>query len=374
MAIERQLPANVLEFASGNTDLYVKFMDYWNHYRADNGAKTTFQTTDGEGKPISFADKEAMLNIALAKEIERIAGVKNVDNLPLEVWANNPMVAWAAFAVVNQLIDAVLPKTLMETIGIYADVRAIGYGDNAAFDVEPRDLFVVSKAGHGMGQAEIKKQFRGQVTITPEMHEMTVGVSMYKVLAGAESLAAFTAKAIRSMESQITVDAYNAFATAMAALPTTDANGRLKISGWSQDSFLELAERVSAWNGGQEAALVGTQRALQNVLPDDSNYRYTLDDHFVTLCFIKNAFGYNAYRLPQVADWETEFAVRLANDKLWIVSPTANKLVKVVLEGSTLSNTQGAFDSANLTQQATFYKMWAAGVATSSLAATIDLA
>lgn len=374
-----KLPAGVVAFSNGNTDLYEQFADYFNHYRAANklfnaeGKALEYFTVDAEGKEITFAEKEARLSAALAEEISRVAQVKNVANLPLVTWASNPNISWAAFAVVNQLIDAILPSVLVDSIGMYTEIKVVGWGETAAFDVKPRDLFYVSAAGRSMGQAERVKQFNGQVVINPEMHEITVGVSLYRLLAGAESLADFAARAVRSVEAQVTVDAYSAFATAMAALPTTDANARLRIVGWSQDSFLELAEKVTAWNGGAQAALVGTQRALQNVLPDDANYRYFLTDEYATLGYMKNAFGYNAYRLPQVANWATEFAVRLDNTKLWIVSPTSQKLVKLVLEGTTLANTTAPYQNANLTQNMTLMKAWKAGIATNALAAEIDL-
>jgi len=369
----KRLPISVANFAAGNDKLYVMFQDYWNQYRSENTDKNfDYETTNADGERVSFSEKEKQLNTALRAEILRVAGIKDISEFPLQAWASHPTLKWASFAVVNQLIDAVLPDTLIDTIGYYTDVRSIGYGDSAAFDIEPRDLFVVSKAGRGMRQSEIRKQFRGQVTILPELRELTVAVSLYKVLAGMESLASFTAKAIRSIESQVSLDAYNAFATAMAALTATAGDTQLKVSGWSKDDFVRLAQKVQAW-GNSKPVLLGTQRALQSVLPDDANYRYDVTSDYVKVGYLKNVFGYDAIALPQVADWSTEFAVSISDTSLWIVAPGNDKLIKLVLEGSTMANTSGAFDNANLTQVSTLYKAWGVGVATNSLAAMIDL-
>jgi len=369
-----RLPTSVPQFAvGGNEKLYVMFQDYYNEYRSKNGTKNlSFETRNEEGEIISFSEKEKQLNTALKAEIMRVAGINNVNEFPLEVWASHPTLKWASFAVVNQLIDAVLPDTLIDTIGLYTDVRTIGYGDSAAFDIEARDLFIVSKAGRGMRQSEIRKQFKGQVTILPELRELTVSVSLYKVLSGAESLAKFATKAIRSIESQLALDAYNAFATAMGNLTTTAGVTQLKVTGWAVDDFVRLAQKVGAW-GSAKPILIGTQRALQNVLPDDANYRYDLSSEFVSMGYIKNVFGYDAIALPQVADWSTEFAVSISDTKLWIIAPGNDKLVKLVLEGSTVANTNGAFDNANLAQNTTLFKSWGVGIATSSLAAEIAL-
>lgn len=353
--------------------LVAMFRDYYAQYRADMGEKgLSYQTAKADGGILTFSDKEAQLNAAIKKEVAYVSGVPEAQEWPLEVYATHPIVSWATFAIVNQLIDAVLPDSLVNSIGLYTDIINIDMGDSASFDIEPRDLFVVSKAGHAMRQGELKKQFKGQVSIIPEARVISVTVSLYKVLSGMESLARFTAKAVQSLESEATKDAYTAFATAMAALDNAGTD-QLRYAGWSQANFLTLAQRVSAWNGGRRAMLVGTSLALQNVLPADANYRYDLESDFVRMGYIRNFKGYDVMEIPQVADWATEFSTLIDDTKLWVLSPSAGKLVKLVLEGSTLASTANAFDNANLTQETNLIKMFASGIATSALAGTIEL-
>lgn len=369
------IPSNVIKFAAGeqNLGVYKMFADYWSHYRALNGAKgVEYQEAKLDGTKISFAEKEEAMNAAMRKEIMRVAGVQSFEQFAIEQWATNPMVSWATFAVVNAMVDMVLPETIIDSIGIYTDVRTIGWGDSAAFDIEPRDLFVVSKAGHAQRTSEIHKQFKGQVTLLPEMRELTVQTSLYKMLCGTESLANFVAKVVRSMETQVTLDAYNAFNTAMLALPSTATTGLL-VAGYSQDALVRVCQQVSAWNGGQKAVVIGTQRALVNVLPDDANYRYMLDSDYVKMGYMRTAFGYDVMSLPQVADWTSPYALALSDSTLYIVSPSANKLLKMVIEGSTLSNTSQPFQNSNLTQNSTLWKSWGVGVVTNSIFGAITL-
>jgi hypothetical protein len=369
-----KVPTNVLAFASEkNLAPYLMFHDYYNQYRAtNNGAKVEFSTVDDKGQPISFAEKEALMNAALKREILRVSGVQNFTDFPLETWVTNPMLSWATFAVVSAMIDMILPESIIDTIGVYSDVRTIGWGDTSIFDVEPRDLFVVSKAGKGQRSTEIHKQYKGTISIVPAMRELTVAVSLYKVLAGAESLATFVSKVVRSMETQLSLDAYNAFAAGMAALPTTATTG-LQVAGYSQASLVRLCQQVTAWNQGSKAIIMGTQLALVNVLPDDANYRYFLEDEYMKLGYVKTAFGYDVLALPQVADLTTPFGTVLANERLWILSPASQKLIKVVLEGSTLSNTDSTFTNANLLQKSTMWKSWGVGIATNAIAGIITL-
>lgn len=369
-----KLPIEVVNFAAGDTTLYEAFQDYWNQYRTSVGTKKfSYSETDNQGKPISFVEKELMLNSLLKREIGKRAGV-DFTAQPLEQIVTHPMVAWAAFAVVSQLIDAVLPDTIMDSIGAYTDLRTAGFGDSFRFQIKPRDLFAVSRAGRlGMREAEVHKQFDGEVTVVPEMHQITVGVSLYRVLTGQESLANFTAKAIKSIETAMNKDAYDVFAAAMAALSSTPTASALLIAGYSQASLTKLGQRVSAWSGGAAPMILGTKMALANILPDDGNYRYTLDSPFVQIGYLRHAYGMDILELPQVADWRTFGALALSDSYIWIVAPGTDKLVKLCLEGSTMSNVSGTFSAATLMQNATFWKSWKAAVATSSIAAVITV-
>ena len=369
----------MLKFAGSEQALapYRAFVDYWNHYKAMNvqsGSKKNYdyQKTRPDGTTITFDEKEAQMNAALKREILRHANILNFDEFPLEQWVTNPMISWATFAVVNQLVDLVLPDSLIDSIGAYTDMRLIDWGDSASFEIKPRDLFVVSKAGRGMRQGEVHKQFDGQVTIVPTLRELTVQVSLYKVLAGKESLADFVAKVIRSVESEMTRDAYVTFNTAMTNLAsTTDA--KLKYAGYAQADLISLAQKVSAWNGGQKAIIVGTPVALLSVLPADANYRYTLESDYVRIGYINTMASYDIMAIPQVADWATPFKLLLDDTRLYIVSPSANKIVKMVIEGSTMSNVDAPFANANLTQNATIYKSFGSAVATNAIAGLMTL-
>jgi hypothetical protein len=377
-AINYKIPAQVVLFAGGEDKLgvYNMFRDYWNQFRTRNGAKgldfsTTTVNKDGETVSISFDEKEAAMNSALKREIMRKAGIESFADFPLETWATHPTLKWATFAVVSAMVDMILPETIIDSIGLYSDVRTIGWGDSAAFDVEPRDLFVVSKAGRGKRTSEIHKQFKGQVVINPEQHELTVGVSLYRVLAGKESLAEFVTKVARSVETQLTIEVYNAFVTATTAL-TTGAYG-LKVAGFTQKDFTLLAQKVGAWNGGALPVCIGTQVALANILPADGNYRYDIASDFVKMGYVRNFVGTDIVVLPQVADYANPFGLLLADTDLWFVSTGAQKIIKVVLEGNVLSYTSDVYANANLVQTSTMIKSWGVGVATNAVAGMMTL-
>ena len=361
------LPKHVQNFAKESV-FYELFQDAFAQYRSQNGAKgVSFETIDAKGNPISYAQKEKAINTAFRAEILRVANMSSLDAFPLSTMATNPTLIWATYAVVGALIDAAVPDAIVDSIGLYTEVKNIAWGETAAWDIEARDLWAVSQQGRAKRQAHVRKDYKGQVTLNPEMNSISVGVSLYRVLAGQESLARFVMKAAQSMSVAMSRDAYASFATAMDALPSG-----LTQSGWSVSGFITLAQTVSAWNSGKAIA-VCTALAAQQILPADANYRYTLDDEFVSLGYVRDFKGTSIIVLPQIAKFETEFDLVLDDTKIWLLSPSAGKMVKLAIEGNTLAHTSGHYDNADLTSIATISSAWGVAIATSAVAGIVEL-
>lgn len=289
-------------FSDNLATVQTAFRDYMAQYMDETGTV--------KGMPYSknktFAEKERDMNALMNAEVKKLSGISFSEDshISAEMMAQNPTYKWAVFAVVNSLIDMILPDVMNKTIGLYSETRYIGWGDSALFTVEPSDLFYVSKAGRNQRTVEFQRQYSTQVSVVPENREITVAVNFYRVLCGLDSLAKFVMKAIMSIELQMTNDVYKAFDTAMENLPAAPAGSSLKVAGWSQAAAVKLGQTVTAYNNGAKAVFVGTQAALQNVLPDNANYRYMLNDEYATLGYVKNAFGFDCMVLPQIAVWD----------------------------------------------------------------------
>lgn len=376
---KKMLP-HVMAFAAtpSGKQLLDAFLDYWKSYlyREDSVKYAKFaneiKNVDNEGKPLTFDMKEKIVNDLLKQEVITRSGVSYAKDEPIARWFNHPNVKFETFAIVEVLIDMILPDTIIDSIGAYSDVRVAGWGDSFDYKIKPRDLFPVTLVGRGQRKAELQRQYNGHVTLVPQMHEVSVQVSLYRVLAGLDSLSDFVAKAVRSMETQLTVDAYTSFATAMDALSTSGAT-QLKYTGYTQSVLVSLCQKVTAYNQGAKAVVLGTQLAVQQVLPIDPNYRYDLQSIYVQAGALPHAFGYDIIMLPQVAAWANPFSLVLDDTKLWVVSPSSTKIVQVAMEGNTLSNTSDMFGSSMLEQDTTLFKSWTTGVATNSIGGEISL-
>jgi hypothetical protein len=93
----------------------------------------------------------------------------------------------------------------------------------------------------------------------------------------------------------------------------------------------------------------------------------------VKVGYLRNFQNTDIMVLPQIADWATPFGLKLSDTTIWLVSPSSQKLVKAVIEGTTLARTDVPDANANLMQTSTLFKSWKVGVATNAVGATITL-
>lgn len=360
----------IMCFSDNHDKVELAFRDYMNQYFSEVAKKDGFPYS----KELSFSEKEKKIDALMISEISKLAGVDlNNKSISMEMFSQHPVLKWASFAVINSLIDMIIPDVLDKSIGLYTETKYGAYGDSFNFEVEPNDLFYVSKAGRDQRTVEFQKQFVGQATIIPENREISVSVNFYKVLCGKESIAKFVMKAILSLEAQITREVYTAFDTAFNDFTGSPFDNQLNVAGWDKKEAVRLAQTVTAFNNNSKAIFLGTALALADILPSNANYRYWLTDEYVTLGYVRNAFGYDTMVMPQIADWKNPYKLALKDDRIYVISPASQKPVKLCYEGSSTTNTMGAYETANLTESTTIRKSYGIGIATNAIAGIITL-
>ena len=352
------LPAHVVTFAGNNTKTYEQFKDYYFHAESINGKKLgEFDNT------ITFADKEAKMHLALLAEVTRLSGQVIPEGIDMVQFASNPMLKWAMGAVVNTMIDAIIPDTIIRTIGLYANIQTVPWGGVAQYNIKPNATMSTTKFSNGRREGFAQKQFNTSVSIKPEAHEVNVEASLYKILVGEESLADFTRKAVLALETEMTLDAYTAFAAIAdrVGYPTKLVAGTFAI-----DTLIEQCQIVEAY-AKSKPIIMGTKRALAKVLPDSSKgYRITTPSEAPTIGLIRGFYEYDIMEMPQVATGKG-FGLALSDNYIYVVAPSSDKLIKGAIEGATQSFTNNAEDTADLTTNTSFIKRWKFEVATNSV-------
>lgn len=361
MNSNRSLIMNFSSDAETVTD-FEKFEEYFNAYKS--GASTV------GGVSMEKAHQNAQA--FLTKQVEKITNKKSAD------WSNNLKqycgftdVSEAAFSVLAVLTDMIIPNSLLTQLAPIAEFHNMAWGDTLKIQLKPRDLFMPSKIGRGKRLGNVRRMYDGEVTIPTYLRETTVGIDYYDILTGKYSLAEYVAKASAGMEAQIRYDVWDAFGTAVGALDSS-GSAQLVYTGYTQDTLVALAEKIGAWNNSP-AIILGTKTACSKILPASTNYRFDLESSYVKEGSVRDFFGTPVIQMEQIANYATEFDVKLDNTKLYVVSPAQQKIIHVGMEGGALSTVREAKESAHLISTGTIMKSWGVAAATSALAGVITL-
>lgn len=331
------MPNEVVQFAQtngGNTDFYVAFQDYYfNRDKMDS-------------------EKHDKLQNAFFAEIIAKSGVSR-DGLTTEAWVSHPSVQWAAFAVVDATVNAILPQVLTPAFGLFTDFRFVSLGDVVKFKIMPNQFFTVSKGGTGERTIHRQKDFAQDIIVAPVEHIVTVYTDMYRVLAGKEDIADFVARVVLAIEQAMYGDALNALMTGLNNLPAGSYN---YTGAFDMKTLVKMAETVQVYNAGVRPVIAGSATALMNVLPDSTlGYRGNYDANGGSIELIKNVYGYDVIKMNNAA--AQGGGLVLPDNKIFVVSPAQDKLVKGVVSNA-LTNSNQFYDNADLTSDYTTRKMW----------------
>ena len=330
--------------------------DYVNNYRAVNySAKKSYDTSK------TIEEKETLVNAAIDKEIGRIMNI-DCSFINKEAYATNPTYQWATFAVINKLVDMIIPDVVAEDFMQVANTQTIGYGDSAIFDIKSGDLFTVTKNGNSRRHVEAQRQYTGQKTLVPTNHTITTEVDLYRVLAGKESQAEYAMKVALSIESEIAIDIMACVHDSFSAL-----TANFKENAYSESAFKKLAARVGAANGGARAVALGTELGLGTIMPTNDYLKMGLGETYAKIGYLPIFKNVPLVALAQKIDWDSaDYDFALDDTYIYMISPQTQKLVQVVFEGGSLAIADNQFGTANLTQKVSLHKRWAVGLITNS--------
>ena len=302
------LSNEIINFAAVNTDLYEAAQRY---YQFENERT---------------ADNMQALTDAFFAEVENKSGVKR-EGLDANAWAINPSVQWASLAVIDAVINAIIPVTILPQFGMFCDFRTAGYGDIIKFRVQPRGWYTVSRGAHGMRTVNRQKKYASDIIVSPVEHIVTIYTDWFRVMAGKESLPDFLNRVVISVEKEMYADALSALTTGLSAI--SDSAGILTASGaFDMTKLLKMCEKVQALNGGIKPVITGSAAALSNVVPPQSaGYRLNTDATNGAIEVLRSAYGYDIVKLENAVDTVTG-TLLLADDAIMIVSPAQDKLLK----------------------------------------------
>lgn len=190
---------------------------------------------------------------------------------------------------------------------------------------------------------------------------------MYSVLSGKESIAEFVRLVVTAVEQDMYAEAVTALTAGLSALSAPYSY----TGAFDMATLLNMAEQVQVYNQGVRPVIAGTAVALMNVIPDSaSGYRGNYDANGGSINLLRGVYGFDVLKLDQAA--AKNGGLVLPNDKIFVVSPSQDKLVKGAVS-NTLTNSNQFYDNADLTEDFTYRKNYAFTYASAAKAAVYNI-
>ena len=245
---------------------------------------------------------------------------------------NDPDVLLNFDAFIAQVITPTLPMVAnYDLINLLAEVRQIGYGQTARFIVRSNDEYKVNEIAEGVNRGVLQHTFDDEVTLNPTPHEIAYSCDWYRLASGIVDFGYEAVRAARGFEKFI-------FAKILKALTgSIDKLGAAyTATGFSNDNWNGLAQKVAAANDGSGVIAVGTLRSLGGVLPATLGMQYGLGKEFVDKGYLDKYNGVKLICLDQVlvpGTVNTTAQFIIPDDHIFFLPVYGDKPIKVAIEG-----------------------------------------
>lgn len=241
------------------------------------------------------------------------------------------------FELIEETVDEIAPKNIIERIGDFADVKTYKQGQRPKFKVKKGKNGVkrfITKVGLG-GVYERVRLDKAEFTIDTHAIGGAAYVEWESYLDGQMDFSELCELITKGIEEQVYAEVRDALVKTYDSLPTankhTDATTNMK-------EIRKIIGTVQAYSGG--AVNIFCTPAFAATLDIDTKYVGDADKNDIReKGYLGKVFGANVVVLEQSFTDETN-SEKIFNDQYAFVVPSGGsadeKIVKVVLEGDTI--------------------------------------
>ena len=261
----------------------------------------------------------------------------------------NPMFTGNAFfkqtfdTVLAQIITPVMPKMTSDKYNTLYDVAQVGFGDNAKYEVDSNELFIISEFAEGIARGGVQTLYNDEYTVKATKRTVTIGVDWYHVASGKHDWGKWGMRLSKSFEAYINASVIKALTSVISSEDKRREHGigGYCANGINDINWLTIAKNVSLANGGAPVYALGTSIGLAEVLPEATDgFRFNSDDDYVTkghLPLYKKVplFEIDNGLVPNTVNGTPVSLV--SDDYIYMIAMGSHKPVKVVFEGNTVT-------------------------------------
>lgn len=265
--------------------------------------------------------------------------------------------------VIAQIITPVMPKLTSDKYNTLYDVAQVGFGDNAKYEVESNELFIISEFAEGIARGGIQTLYNEEYTVKASKRTVTVGVDWYHVASGKHDWGRWGMKIAKSFEAYINMAVIKALTNVIATEDNMKAHGigGYYANGIDDTNWLTVSKNVSLANGGVPVYALGTNIALAEVLPEATDgFRFGSNDDYVVNGYLPH---YKKVPLIEIDNALVPNTINntpksiVGDDYIYMIAMGSHKPVKVVFEGNTVSVHNDASETKDRTYALTI-DMW----------------
>lgn len=262
------------------------------------------------------------------------------------------------------LIETILSRTVVEGLqgdeffNAMVDFRNVAEGDKNLFVIEDDNLFVVAEAADGtQGIRRQRLGGRTETSIPTSLKVVKIYEELNRVLSGRVDFNHFINKVAESFRQHLLNDVYTLWTGATAS----QMGGEIyypEAGAYDEDELLDLITHVEAAAGGKPATIVGTKKALRNLM--DAIVSDGAKEDLYNMGYIGKFYGTAVVAVPQRHKvGSTNFVM---DDSVLTIIACDERPIKCVYEGNPIVLMGDPLQNADFTQEYLYGEKYGMGI------------
>lgn len=310
--------------------------------------RTSASAYSFEGESFSYAD----LNDTLRRELNELAGTYSL-------YRENRN---TIFALMEETIDDVLPKKVLEQYGDFAEIKTFAQGDRPIFvqkvtaAAKRRAKQFITKVGLA-GMYEVFKLDGKNYEIQTTAFGGAAQVGFEEFLDGRVDFADVLDIVMEGLDENLYLEIEHALKSTVAELQAANKSTQTGFNEQEMDRLLQIADSYG------KSTIYCTYEFAATMIPSEGWVSEDMRNQKWNNGYLANYKGHRVVVLNQSFEDETNTVKVIDPSHAWILPTGADKPVKIALEGQTIVDEFVNYDRSREVQ---VYKKMGAGIITSN--------
>lgn len=291
----------------------------------------------GEDK-FSYAD----LNETLRSELKEIAGT-------YQLYRENKNLV---FSLIEETIDDVLPRKVMEQYGQFAEVKTFAQGDKPVFTqriteaAKRRAKQFITKVGLA-GVYEVFKLDGKTFEVPTSAFGGAAQIGFEEFLDGRVDFADVLDIVMEGLDRCVYIEIERALKGAIVNLPTANQTTQTNFNEVEMDKLIAIADSYG------HSTIYCTYEFAATMVPEEGWRSNDMKNQRWNNGYLANYKGHSVIVLPQSFEDETNSVKVIDPSYAWVIPTGASKPVRIALEGGTIVN---EYVNRDLSREVQVYK------------------